>query len=84
MSGFMNHDYILSFQISDQAQSAALGTVCADEWQGDLVLGTTWEISNDLSPQEMEARILSFLSEGDRAVYYYLSDAKRIFRVDLT
>ena len=81
--GFMNHDYILTFEIADGANAAALAETCEREWQGDRVLGTTWEISNDLSPREMEARILAFLGEGDRAAYYYLSSAKRIFRVDL-
>ncbi len=83
MSGFMNHDYILAFEIADPAKAAAFCEVCDTEWQGDRILGSTWEISNKLSPKEMETRILSFLSEGDRAVYYYLADAKRIFRVDL-
>jgi hypothetical protein len=83
MSGFMNHDYILVYEIADPARARALGEVCDGEWQGDRVLGSTWEISNELSPREMETRILSFLSPGDRAAYYYLADAKRIFRVDL-
>jgi hypothetical protein len=79
----MNHDYVLTFEIADAERAKALAEVCEGEWQGDHVLGTTWEISNDLTPQEMESRISSFLADGDRAAYYYLSDAKRIFRVDI-
>jgi hypothetical protein len=40
-------------------------------------------VSNDLSPDDMESAIVALLADGDRCVYYYLSDAKRLFRVVL-
>ncbi len=83
-SGFMNHDYILTFDIADEDQREKLSVLCATEWQGDKVNATTWEVSNKLSPDALEKTILDLLGEGDRAVYYYLSDSKRVFRVVLT
>lgn len=83
-SGFMNHDYILIFSIADEANRRKLVGLCQDPWQGDEVTKDTWEISNDLSPDQMEKQILDLLAEGDRAAYYYLSDSKRIFRVVLS
>ena len=35
----------------------------------------------DLGPDAMERALVEVLGEGDRAAYYYLSDAKRMFRV---
>jgi hypothetical protein len=83
-SGFMNHDYILTFDIADEDQREKLSVLCATEWQGDKVNATTWEVSNKLSPDALEKTILDLLGDGDRAVYYYLSDSKRVFRVVLT
>ena len=82
-SGFMNHDYILTFSIQDQASRTKLVELCSGPWQGDEVTKDTWEISNPLSPDEMEKAILALMGDEDRATYYYLSDAKRIFRVIL-
>jgi hypothetical protein len=82
-SGFMNHDYILTFTIQDDASRAKLVELCSGPWQGDEVTKDTWEISNRLSPDEMEKAILALMGDDDRATYYYLSDAKRIFRVIL-
>jgi hypothetical protein len=82
-SGFMNHDYILTFQIADETRRKRLIELCAGPWQGDPVTGSTWEISNSLSPDEMERQILELLGDEDRAAYYYLSDSKRVFRVML-
>ena len=82
-SGFMNHDYILTFEIQSEANRAKLAALCAGPWQGDQVTSTTWEVSNTLSPDQMERTILDLMDEGDRAVYYYLSDTKRMFRVML-
>ncbi len=82
-SGFMNHDYILTFTIEDEAARAKLRALCAGDWQGDEVTEQTWEISNTLSPDQMERAILEHMGDQDRAVYYYLSDSKRIFRVML-
>ena len=82
-SGFVSHDYVVSFDVSDAERRARLVALCSGPWQGDEVTTTTWEISNDLSPDDMERAILDLLDDGDRAVYYYLSDSKRIFRVIL-
>jgi hypothetical protein len=83
-SGFMNHDYVLTFSIANDEQREKLVALCRGPWQGDEVTAFTWEISNDLSPEEMELEIVSLLNQGDRAAYYYLSDSKRIFRVVLS
>ena len=83
-SGFMNHDYVLTFSISDPTNMEKLVALCRGPWQGDPVTANTWEISNDLTPDQMERQVLELLSEGDRAAYYYLSDTKRIFRVVLS
>jgi hypothetical protein len=84
LSGFMNHDYILTFDIADESQREKMSALCAGDWQGDRVNATTWEVSNKLSPDALEKTILDLLGDGDRAVYYYLSDTKRVFRVVLT
>jgi len=82
-SGFMNHDYVLSFHIADADNRKKLLELCAGPWMGDEVTPDTWEISNSLSPDAMEQAIAELMGEGDRAAYYYLSDAKRLFRVVL-
>ena len=82
-SGFVNHDYILTFSIADEAKRARLVELCAGPWQGDQVVPNTWEISNDLSPDQMERAILDLMGDDDHAAYYYRSDAKRLFRVML-
>ena len=84
LSGFRNHDYVLTFDVADEDNREKLSLLCAGEWQGDRVNGTTWEVSTKLSPDAIEKTILELLGDGDRAVYYYLSDSKRIFRVVLT
>jgi hypothetical protein len=93
-SGFMNHDYILTFAVADAERRARLVALCRGPWQGDEITDQTWEISNELSPDEMEKALAALLGEQDRAVYYYLTPplesgmpgaapAKRIFRVVL-
>lgn len=82
-SGFVRHDYILTFSIASPERRAKLIELCQGPWQGDEVNANTWEVSNDLSPDQMEGKILELLGDDDRAVYYYLSDAKRLFRVIL-
>lgn len=82
-SGFVRHDYVLTFHVRDEARRAKLVELCAGEWLGDEVTPTTWEVSNTLSPDEMERALLALLEDGDRVVYYYLSDSKRMFRVIL-
>ncbi|WP_437588791.1 hypothetical protein [Sorangium sp. So ce1000] len=80
-SGFVNHDYILTFSIADEANRARLVALCAGPWQGDEVTPHTWEVSNTLSPDQMEGAILDLMGDADRVAYYYLSDSKRMFRV---
>lgn len=80
-SGFVLHDYVLTFAVADPERRARLVELCAGPWQGDEVTPHTWEVSNTLSPDEMERTLLALLEDGDRVVYYYLSDSKRIFRV---
>jgi hypothetical protein len=83
-SGFVLHDYVLTFHIPDDARRAKLVELCSGPWLGDEVVPMTWEVSNTLSPDQMESAIVDLLEPGDRCVYYYLSDAKRMFRVILT
>jgi hypothetical protein len=83
-SGFLNHDYLLTFEIADAARREQLGALCEGDWMGDKVGATTWEVSTKLSPDAIEKTLLGILGAGDRAAYYYLSDSKRIFRVVLT
>ena len=82
-SGFVRHDYILTFFIQDEQSRARLVELCAGPWEGDEVTPHTWEVSNTLSPDDMETAITDLLGEQDRAAYYYLSDSKRMFRVVL-
>jgi hypothetical protein len=82
-SGFVRHDYVLTFSIADAESRAKLVALCAGPWQGDEVTRDTWEVSNVLSPDDMETAIAALLGDEDRAAYYYLSDSKRMFRVVL-
>jgi len=80
-SGFVLHDYVLTFEVASPEARGKLTALCAGPWLGDEVTPHTWEVSNSLSPDEMERALLDILEDGDRVVYYYLSDSKRIFRV---
>src|SRR5262249_23379003 len=82
-SGFMLHDYILTFSIADAARRQKLEELCAGPWQGDRVVPQTWQVSNTLSPDPMERAIPDCIDEGDSVTYYYLSGSKRLFRVML-
>ncbi len=82
-SGFVLHDYILTFSIEEPENRRKLIELCKGPWLGDEVTPNTWEVSNDLSPDQMERAILDCLGDQDKATYYYLSDAKRLFRVRL-
>ncbi len=82
-SGFVLHDYVLTFDVSDSERRKKLIELFSGPWQGDAVTPHTWEVSNTLSPDQMERALLDILGEGDRVVYYYLSDSKRVFRVIL-
>jgi hypothetical protein len=80
-SGFVRTDFVLTFAIADDAARARVVALCAGEWQGTRVTDATWEVASSLSPDALEIAIAPLLSPGDRAVYYYLSDTKRLFRV---
>ncbi len=91
-SGFLNHDYILTFTIADPERRQRMLAMCAGPWMGDSVTADTWEVSNELGPDAMERALNDLLGEGDRCAYYYLTPpmesgmpgtppAKRIFRV---
>jgi hypothetical protein len=92
LSGFMNHDYVLTFSIQSADRRQRLVELCEGPWMGDEITASTWEISNDLSPDDMERAVLDIIDEGDRVAYYYLTppmqsgiagipESKRIFRV---
>lgn len=91
MSGYVRHDYVLTFQVADETRRTELLAHCEGPWQGDPVTDTTWEVSTDLSPADFEVELAAFLSPGDRAAYYYLvapasagaTASKRLFRVDV-
>ena len=80
-SGFSRFDFLLTFAVADPSAREALATQCAREWGGTQVGDATWEITIPGSPESFEAALEPFLRTGDRAVFYYLSDAKRFFRV---
>jgi hypothetical protein len=82
-SGFMNRGYLLIFQIASEENRQKLAALCEGEWQGDKVTDCAWEITNELNPDQMEKTIADLLGDEDRAAYYYLTDAKRMFRVVL-
>ena len=82
-SGFVRTDFILTFEVQDAAVRDRVIALCEGEWQGTRVTASTWEVTSALPPDAIETALLSLLAPGDRAVYYYLSDTKRIFRVVL-
>jgi hypothetical protein len=94
LSGFLNHDYVLTFSIGDESRRKRMVELCQGPWMGDMVAEGTWEVSNDLGPDDMEKALVALLGEGDRCAYYYLTPpmesgvpgqppTKRIFRVVL-
>jgi hypothetical protein len=83
LSGFVRTDFVLTFDIQDAEARARLLALCEGEWQGTRITASTWEVTSALSPDALESALLPLLSKGDRAVYYYLSDSKRLFRVVL-
>jgi len=71
-SGFMNHDYVLTFSIKSAAGLEKLVSLCKGPWQGEEVTAFTWEISNDLNPEQMERQILELwrTATGRRTTIY--------------
>ena len=43
-SGFVLHDYVLTFHVSDDERRAKLVELCKGPWLGDEVTPTTWEV----------------------------------------
>jgi hypothetical protein len=80
-SGFVRLDFLLTFTVGADAARARLVSLCEEEWSGTRVGGATWEISSALSPAAFEEALAPHLGVGDTAVFYYLSDSKRLFRV---
>ena len=80
-SGFTRLDFLLTFSVAEPAARATLEACCEGDWGGTRVGPSTWEISVPASPAELEVAIEPFLKPGDRAVFYYLADSKRFFRV---
>ena len=83
LSGFVRTDFVLTFDIADDGARARLIALCEGEWQGTRITACTWEVTSALSPDALESALLPLLTQGDRAVYSYLSDTKRLFRVVL-
>jgi hypothetical protein len=95
LSGFLTHDYVLTFTVDDERRREQLVELCRGPWMGDAITDATWEVSNDLGPDEMERALLAVLGDGDKCAYYYLTPpmesgvpgqppSKRIFRVVLS
>jgi hypothetical protein len=83
-SGFARFDFLLTFTVADPGARDALVTRCEADWSGTRVGESTWEIVTTSSPAAFEAALEPLLRPGDRAVYYYLADSKRFFRVVVT
>ena len=80
-SGFVRLDFLLTFTVADPGARGRLTALCKEEWSGTRVGDSTWEVRSASSPAEFEALLAPQLSPGDHAVFYYLADSKRLFRV---
>ncbi len=80
-SGFARFDFLLAFNVADPSARAELEKRCEEEWSGTRVGEATWEIATQASPEAFEQALEPMLKAGDRAVFYYLADSKRFFRV---
>ena len=80
-SGFVRLDFLLTFSVARDEDRRRLAALCEGDWCGTRVGESTWEISTPSSPAELEALLAPLLSTGDSAVFYYLADSKRLFRV---
>ena len=80
-SGFARFDFLLTFSVADARARSELAARCEGEWCGTPVGDSTWEIATAASPEAFELALESLLRPGDRAVFYYLADSKRFFRV---
>ncbi len=80
-SGFVRLDFFLTYTVQDAASRSRLDALCEGEWAGTRAGDSTWEICAASSPSEFEALLEPHLGPGDRAVFYYLADSKRLFRV---
>lgn len=80
-SGFVRFDFLLTFSVADARARSELEARCAVEWCGTRVGELTWEVATAASPEAFELALEPFLRPGDRAVFYYLADSKRFFRV---
>ena len=80
-SGFVRFDYLLTFTVADLAARTRLTAQLEGGWDGARIADATWELTTALSPAQLEEALAPFLAAGDRAVFYYLADTKRFFRV---
>jgi hypothetical protein len=80
-SGFVRFDFLLTFTVADAQARGELTARCEGEWCGTRVGESTWEISSPASPEELEIALSPLLGPGDVAVFHYLADSKRFFRV---
>jgi hypothetical protein len=80
-SGFSRFDFLLTFDVGDPSARAELAARCEADWSGVRVGEATWEVTTSVAPDAFESALASFLRAGDRAVFYYLADSKRFFRV---
>jgi hypothetical protein len=80
-SGFVRFDYLLTFVVKDPRARSELASRCEAEWGGTPVGEATWEVVTAATPAAFEETLGTLLGPGDRAVFYYLADSKRFFRV---
>ncbi|HEY2513866.1 MAG TPA: hypothetical protein VGI39_23525 [Polyangiaceae bacterium] len=80
-SGFVRFDYLVTVTVADPVVRQQLAARFDEEWDGTRTGEATWEIATALSPAEFEEALAPHLAPGDRAVFYYLADTKRFFRV---
>jgi hypothetical protein len=80
-SGFVRFDFLLTFDVADEKVRKELAACCERDWCGTRVGDATWEVATAASPEAFELDLERFLGPGDRAVFYYLADSKRFFRV---
>jgi hypothetical protein len=80
-SGFVRFDYLLTLAVKDAGTRSDVASRCEGEWGGTRVGESTWEVVTAVTPAAFEEMLGPLLRPGDTAVFYYLADSKRFFRV---
>jgi hypothetical protein len=80
-SGFVRFDFLLTYAVADAHARAELAARCEGEWGGTRIGECTWEVATAASPEAFELALEPLLRPGDSAVFYYLADSKRFFRI---